>query len=119
MSSIWRRIGITLTLMTAALAYVFRQHILPVPLIVLLTLYVVSNYCLYAKRLSAKFAPLLIAMLAVPTGAFIYTTRAAVSFWITDIVALLLGAGLSLALFHLDAAPMRSHESRQNVPSES
>lgn len=97
--TIWRRVGLTLVLMAGCLVLIFWRNILPFPFIALTILYAVANYFVGVRKITSRWAPLLIAMIAVPMGSFLYLSHNSVWYWITQMLSLLMGAGISLLVF--------------------
>lgn len=93
------RISISILLMTTALVFVLRKHVLPYPFLVLTVLYCTEWYFVLTKRVNYKYTTPLIVVLAVAVGAFVYTSNNAVWFWLTNALALVASAGVSLLAY--------------------
>ena len=100
--NLWRRAGLSLLLMTAALAFVLWHKLLPVPLFAMAALYVAAFYFTTVKKVGYRWAPVIIAILAVPMGCFVYATHNALAFWGADALALVGAGGIALTTFRYE-----------------
>lgn len=98
-TNLWRHVGLTITAMALVLVLVFRRDVLPFPFVVLTILYMAANYFVAVRRITYRWAPLVIAMVAIPMGSFVYFSHNSVWYWITNILSLLAGTGVSLLVF--------------------
>lgn len=100
----WKRLGLSFSAISTVLIFILWRRILPFPLLVLTSLYIVANYFIAVRKIKYRGAPLIIGMIAIPMGYFVYQSSNAVSFWMTYALAILLAAGVSLIAFRLDKA---------------
>lgn len=95
----WRRVGTSLLLMAVVLVWILRQKILPFQFFILAALYCVAMYFTTVRRISYRWAPLVIAMLGIPMGAFLYLSHNSIAYWLTYALAIVAGTGVSLLVF--------------------
>jgi hypothetical protein len=104
---IWRRVGLTLTMMVTALVFVLWRRVLPFPFFAMLALFFASNYFVGVRKIGYRQAPFVIAMVAIPLGCFVYGTSNSVNFWITAMLAMVGGVGLAYLVFNFNTRKPR------------